>query len=72
MLSTGTNGGFAAALCTFIWSVTLLTPVVALATFKACNSTSELGTSPLKVTTPLFTATFTLAARVASEAYNLA
>jgi hypothetical protein len=71
-VSAGAGGVDASAVFTFIWSVTLLTPVVLLAIFIAWSSTSELGTSPLSVTVPSLTATFTFADLVASLAYNFA
>jgi hypothetical protein len=53
---------------TFIWSLTLRTPGVPLAIFMAWSSTSGLGTSPERVTTPSLTATFTLACLVVESA----
>ncbi len=57
---------------TRIWLLTLLVPVVLLATVMACNAASELDTSPLSVTTPFATATLILAARVVSFDANFA
>jgi hypothetical protein len=68
----GGGGGVASAADTFSWSDTFLTPAVALTSFIACNSTSELGTSPLSVTAPSFTATPMFAALVVASEYSFA
>jgi hypothetical protein len=51
-------------------SLTPRTPDVPFAIFMASSATSELGTSPLRVTTPFWTATATPAGFVSASAYS--